>query len=378
MNLKSDYGINNTNSSDSLYLYTIERLLKVVQELSATHDIQSVMDIVRHSVRELTGSDGATFVLRDGNYCYYAEEDAITPLWKGNRFSMDICISGWVMMNRQPTIIEDIYIDSRIPIDVYKKTFVQSLAMVPIKTKDPIGAIGCYWSEKYKPTPEQIKVLQVLADTAAIAMDNINYQNDIASKAKQLEEAMDGTMMTIAKMVEQKDLYTSGHQRRVSIIAFDIAKEMGLSQENCELIRRAGIIHDIGKIGIPSELLSKPGKLTNVEFNLIKTHSEQGYEILKDVNFLLPIAKIALQHHEHLDGSGYPYGLVGDEIILEARILCVSDVFEAMTSHRPYRPALSLEDALNELECNKGRYYDGNVVDALVKLVKYKNYEIPV
>lgn len=378
MDFQSNYRFNNINKSDSLHLYTIEKLLKVVQELSATHTIQSVMDIVRHSVRELTGSDGATFVLRDGDYCYYAEEDAITPLWKGLRFPMDICISGWVMVNRQPTIIEDIYTDSRIPIDVYKKTFVQSLAMVPIKTNDPIGAIGCYWSEKYKPTPEQIKVLQVLADTAAIAIDNINYQNDIASKAKQLEEAMDGTMLAIAKMVEQKDLYTSGHQRRVGIIAFDIAKEMELCQEDCELIRRAGIIHDIGKIGIPSELLAKPSMLTIAEFNLIKTHSEQGYEILKDVNFLLPIAKIALQHHEHLDGSGYPYGLKGDEIMLEARILCVSDVFEAMTSHRPYRPALGLVDALNELENNKGKYYDISVVDALVKLVKEKNYELPV
>lgn len=370
--------INYANGSDSIYLYTIERLLKVVQELSSTHDIQSVMDIVRHSVRELTGSDGATFVLRDGNNCYYAEEDAISPLWKGLRFPMDICISGWVMMNRQPTIIEDIYLDSRIPIDAYKETFVQSLAMVPIKTNNPIGAIGCYWSEKYKPTPEQVKVLQVLADTAAIAMDNISYKDDIAGKAAQLEEAMDGTMLAIAKMVEQKDLYTSGHQRRVGIIAFDIAQEMGLSRDNCELIRRAGIVHDIGKIGIPSELLSKPSKLTKFEFDLIKTHSEQGYEILKDVRLLLPIAKIALQHHEHLNGSGYPYGLKGDEIMLEARILCVADVFEAMTSHRPYRPALGLYDTLNELESNKGKFYDIDVVDTLVKLVKEKNYEIPV
>lgn len=150
---------NNTEATACVTaLLLMEQLLKVVQQLSATHDMQSVMDIVRHSVRELTGSDGATFVLRDGDFCYYAEEDAITPLWKGLRFPIEICISGWVMHNRQPTIIEDIYKDNRIPIDVYRKTFVRILTMVPIKTNDPIGAIGCYWSKPYRPTAEQVQV----------------------------------------------------------------------------------------------------------------------------------------------------------------------------------------------------------------------------
>lgn len=242
----------------SIYIQTMEKLLHVVQELSAARNLDTVMDIVRHSVRDLTGSDGATFVLRDNDCCYYAEEDAISPLWKGNRFPMEVCISGWVMLNRKPAIVEDIYVDPRIPIDVYKKTFVKSLATVPIKTNDPIGAIGCYWGRKHCATPEQIKVLQVLADTAAIAMDNIHYQDIIAAKARQLEEAMDGTLLAIAKMVEQKDLYTAGHQRRVALIGLAIAEELGWDKDHCEKIFRAGVVHDIGKIGIPSELLSKP------------------------------------------------------------------------------------------------------------------------
>ncbi len=363
--------------NNSIYIYTMERLLHVVQELSATRDLTDVMDIVRHSVRDLTGSDGATFVLRENNFCYYAEEDAISPLWKGGRFPMESCISGWVMMNQKPAVIEDIFADSRIPIDVYKKTFVKSLAMVPIKTNDPIGAIGCYWSENHSATPEQIKVLQVLADTAAIAIDNIHYQSVIAIKARQLEEAMDGTMLAIANIVEHKDLYTSGHQRRVAMISMAVAEEMGWSPDRCETVFRAGIVHDIGKIGIPSELLSKPAKLTPFEFALVKTHPEAGYKILKDIPFFLPTAQIVLQHHERFNGSGYPYGLGRDKILPEAQVVGVADVFESMISHRPYRPALGMEAAMDELLMNRGILYNPDIVDAVVNLVKDKGYRVP-
>ncbi|WP_434133224.1 HD domain-containing protein [Sporomusa sphaeroides] len=355
----------------------MEKLLKVVQQLSATHDLQSVMDIVRHSVRQLTGSDGATFVLRDGNFCYYAEEDAISPLWKGLRFPMEICISGWVMQNRQPAIIEDIFEDKRIPIGVYQKTFVRSLAMVPIKSNDPVGAIGCYWSESRTPTLEEVEVLQVLADTAAIAIDNIGYRENIASQARQLEEAIDGTLLAVASMVELKDPYTSGHQRRVGIIAFDIAREMGWDIKRCEALRRAAIVHDIGKIGIPGELLAKPAKLTAPEFALIQTHAQMSYDILKEIKLLLPIAEIICQHHERLDGSGYPHGLTAEQILPEARIVTVADVFEAMTSHRPYRPSLGLKAALDELTRHSGTLYDAAAVTALVRLIKEKNYQPP-
>ena len=359
------------------YVITMERLLRVVQDLSASRDLNTVMNIVRHSVRDLTGSEGATFVLREGDNCYYAEEDAISPLWKGNRFPMEICISGWVMMHKTPTVIEDIFADARIPVDVYKKTFVKSLAMVPIRTNEPIGAIGCYWADHHRATQEQIKVLQVIADTTAIAIDNIYHQNIIEIKAKQLDETLKGTMLAIAKMVEQKDLYTSGHQYRVAMIGLAIATELGWCEERCEIVYRAGIVHDIGKIGIPSEILSKPAKLTQYEFALIKTHPEAGYQILKDLPLLLPIADIILQHHERMDGSGYPKGLRGSEILPEAQILTVADVFESMISHRPYRPALGQDVALDELVKNKGVLYNPEIVDALMNLVVNKGYQVP-
>ncbi len=361
----------------SMYIHIMEQLLHVVQKLSAARDLNTVMDIVRHSVRDLTGSDGSTFVLRDNDFCYYAEEDAVSPLWKGKRFPLQTCVSGWTILNKRPAIIEDVYADPRISMDIYENTFVKSLVMVPIRTENPIGAIGSYWSVRHMPTPEQIKVMQVLADTAAIAMDNIHSHSIIAIKARQLEEAMNGTMFAVAKMVEQRDLYTSGHQKRVAIIGLAIAEELGWPEERCESVFRAGIVHDIGKIGIPSELLSKPARLTPFEFALIKTHPEAGYEILKDVPLLLPIAQIILQHHERINGSGYPYGLQADEILPEAQILGVADVFESMISHRPYRPALGVDAAIEELVTNRGILYAPDVVDAMVNLVKNKGFEVP-
>lgn len=369
-----DFIQTNDVSGISAYVRAMERLLRVIQDLSASRDLNTVMDIVRHSVRDLTGSDGATFVLRDHDFCYYAEEDAISPLWKGSRFPMNTCISGWVMMNKEPAIIEDIFVDDRIPVDVYRKTFVRSLAMVPIRTNDPIGAIGCYWAQKHRATEEQVKVLHVLADTASIAMENIHYQRVIEQKAVQMEETLKGTMQAIATMVEQKDLYTSGHQQRVGMIGHAIAQELGWSAERCETVFRAGVIHDIGKIGIPGELLSKPAKLMPYEFAQIKTHSEAGYQILKDVPLLLPIAQIILQHHERLDGSGYPGGLKGDEILPEAQIVAIADVFESMISHRPYRAALGVDAAIDELVENKGRLYNSEMVEVLARLVLEKEF----
>lgn len=171
--------VRNPTSAGQSDCRTMERLVGVVQELSLARDLGAIMDIVRRAARELTGADGATFVLRDGNQCYYAEENAISPLWKGMRFPMEICISGWVMLNRQSTVIEDIYADSRIPAAAYQPTFVKSLAMVPIRTMAPLGAIGNYWARPYRPSQEQVKLLQVLADTTAVAMENVQVYSEL-------------------------------------------------------------------------------------------------------------------------------------------------------------------------------------------------------
>ena len=174
--------------------------------------------------------------------------------------------------------------------------------------------------------------------------------------------------------VERKDAYTAGHQRRVSDLARTIANEMGLPKEKVEGIRLAGVIHDLGKISIPAEILSKPGRITDLEFALIKTHPQVGYDILKTIVFPWPIAEIVLQHHERLNGSGYPLGLKKKDISLESKILAIVDVVEAMASHRPYRPALGIDKALEEIVKNKNILYDSHAANTCVKLFTEMNY----
>ena len=192
-----------------------------------------------------------------------------------------------------------------------------------------------------------------------------------------LRESLEQSIQTIADTVEARDPYTAGHQRRVAELAAAIAREMDLPEEQVTGIHLAATIHDLGKIHIPAEILSKPSRLNAIEYMLIKTHPQDGYDILKNVKFPWPIADIILQHHERLDGSGYPQGLKGDAILLEARILCVADVVEAMSSHRPYRPGLGIDAALEEITSSRGIQYDPQVVDACVALFREKKYVIP-
>jgi len=189
---------------------------------------------------------------------------------------------------------------------------------------------------------------------------------------ERLKKTMDAAIDTMSKIVEAKDPYTAGHQKNVSQIATFIAQEMKLPQNKIEGIRIASLIHDIGKISVPTELLNKSITLSDIEFSLIKDHSQIGYDILKSIDFSYPVAQIVLQHHERLDGTGYPNSLKGDEILLEAKIIGVADVVEAMSSHRPYRPALGIDAALEEISKNKAILYDSKVVDACLKIFKKK------
>jgi len=203
-------------------------------------------------------------------------------------------------------------------------------------------------------------------------------KEDITERKKaeeRLKKSMDATIETMSKIIEAKDPYTSGHQHRVCQLAVRIAQEMKLPPDKIEGIRIASLIHDIGKIGLPAEILSKPTTLTDIEFNLIKGHSQIGYDILKTIDFSYPVAQIVLQHHERLDGSGYPNKLKGDKILLEARIIGVADVVEAMSSHRPYRPSLGIDAALEEISQNKGILYDSEVVNVCLELFKEKGFK---
>ena len=190
-----------------------------------------------------------------------------------------------------------------------------------------------------------------------------------------LEKTMKGVVCTLAKVIEARDPYTAGHQQKVAYLACAIAQVMGLPNETIKAVHMAALIHDIGKVMVPSEILSKPGQLNDAEMNLIKMHPKVGYKILQTVTFPWPIDKIVIQHHERIDGSGYPMGLKDNDISLEAKILAVADVVEAMHSHRPYRPALGTEKALGHITENKGVLYDKKVVEACLKAFNKNDFQ---
>ena len=194
-------------------------------------------------------------------------------------------------------------------------------------------------------------------------------EQELHKTVEGLKRVLAGTVSALATTTEKKDPYTSGHQKRVAKLAGEIGSAMGLPAEFIDGLHTAGLLHDIGKIAVPSEILSKPSKLNNHEFALIKEHPQIGYEILKDIEFLRPVAIAVLQHHERMDGSGYPQELSGNDIVLEAKILTVADVVEAMSTHRPYRPALGITAALDEIEQRSGAIYDPLVVNACLKVM---------
>ena len=202
-------------------------------------------------------------------------------------------------------------------------------------------------------------------------------EEDLRAALERLGSSLESTINAIAMLSELRDPYTAGHQRRVTQLALAIAADLGLPDNRMQPLRVAGLLHDVGKIYVPSEILSKPGRLTDLEMGLARTHATASYDVIAAIKFPWPIADIVVQHHERMDGSGYPAGLKGDEITLEARILAVADVTEAMMSHRPYRPSLGLDKAVAEISANRGRLYDENAVDACIKILTEKGFTFP-
>jgi len=198
---------------------------------------------------------------------------------------------------------------------------------------------------------------------------------ELNQNRNKLEKVLEGIAYIMARVVEKRDSHTIGHQRRVSKLATSIAKEMKLPRDKIEGLKFASLVHDIGKLDLPIEIIIKPVKLYETEFNLIKNHPKTGYEILKNVDFPWPVAEIVFQHHEKIDGSGYPRELKRDEILIEAKILCVADVVEAMSSYRSYRPAISIDRTLNEISENKGILFAPEVVDACITLFREKDFK---
>lgn len=230
-----------------------------------------------------------------------------------------------------------------------------------------------YLSQKFPLFDEEGKLAGVsgistdITDYKRMAKENLDA--NIRHKA-----VLTDAIAAIAATLEQRDPYTAGHQRRVAELAVAIGGEMGLSGEITDGLYFGGLIHDIGKISVPTEILGKPGRLNDIEYGLIKTHSETGFEIIKDIDFPWPVPQMILQHHERMDGSGYPQGLGGEQILLEARILAVADVVEAMSANRPYRAGLGMQAALDEITRKRGAGLDAVVVDACLRLIREKGF----
>jgi len=205
--------------------------------------------------------------------------------------------------------------------------------------------------------------------------EKIQTEENLRQSYIKIQETLNATIKVISNIIESKDPYTAGHQVRVARLCTAIAEGLGFDKKSINAINITGLIHDIGKIGVPASILSKPSHLSNIEFEMVKTHSEIGYNIIKEIDFGYPIAEIIYQHHERLNGSGYPRGLNDSDIMFEAKILAVADTLESMTTHRPYRPALGIDKALKELELNSGTLYDSKVVNLCIQFFRKNKFK---
>jgi putative nucleotidyltransferase with HDIG domain len=248
---------------------------------------------------------------------------------------------------------------------------ILSYVTIPLRAADRlIGSLNLGFTTPDGPTEECAQIAEEVGNQLAIALRQAGLREEIEASCRRLSLALSQTVQALAAAAEVRDPYTAGHQKRVTELAVAIAEKLGLPSERIDGLQVAGLMHDIGKLAIPSELLSKPSKLTGTERALIQEHPKVAHEILQGIEFPWPVASIVFQHHERLDGSGYPLGLRGDDILLESRILAVADVVEAMASHRPYRPALGVEAALEEIRGGKGKRYDAQAVDACIAVIE--------
>jgi response regulator RpfG family c-di-GMP phosphodiesterase len=293
---------------------------------------------------------------------------------------------GRAIRNGQAQICQDIATDpSSVPWREQALAYgYRSSIALPLRDNGKVfGALSLYAATPQAFSADEIALLTEMADDLAFGVASLRTraERDRALDEQQhfqdrLQKGLSKTVQAIAATVEMRDPYTAGHQRQVADLAAGIAGEMGLHHQQAYAIHLAGIVHDLGKVAIPAELLSKPTRLTELESSLIRIHPQVGYDILKDIDFPWPIAQMVLQHHERMDGSGYPHGLKGDAILLEARILAVADVIEAMASHRPYRPGLGMDAALEEISRNRGVRYDADVADAALRLIRERGYQL--
>jgi HD-GYP domain-containing protein (c-di-GMP phosphodiesterase class II) len=279
-------------------------------------------------------------------------------------------------------ILHDIRAAS-LPSETVCSADVTGLAVLPLRHRGSVLGVACiYLSPDVPFDQDESRLLQELADDVAFGITSLRTRRErdrIAREhqlhAELLRQSLEESIQAIAATVERRDPYTAGHERRVAQLCDAIARGLGLDDDRRHGLRLAACIHDLGKIQVPSEILSKPARLEPIEMQLIRCHPQVGYEIVKDTKFPWPIADIILQHHEVLDGSGYPQCLKGEQILLESRILAIADIVEAMASHRPYRPALGIDAALAEILARRGTKLDTDAVDACIRVLRERAFE---
>ncbi len=295
--------------------------------------------------------------------------------------------AGWAIRTKAVVTMDDLASDERFAAMAEKalqRDYRSALAFPLLNDGEPFGALTIYSSETHAFTVEEVRIFGELADDTAFGVSALHMRQERdAARSRMMESleqigiTMRQTIQALATAVEKRDPFTAGHQQRVAQLCDALGREMGLPEHEVAGIELSALIHDVGKIYIPAEILSRPGRLTETEYSLVKYHPEMGRDIVSGVDFPWPVSETILAHHERMDGSGYPRGLQGEAIPLGARIIAVADVVEAMSSHRPYRPAIGIDAALAEIEQGRGRLYDATVVDACLRLFRDKGFSLP-
>jgi putative nucleotidyltransferase with HDIG domain len=360
----------------------IQTLKRFNQETKADLDLEQLSSSLVAAVANGMQSAGVYLLMPSqstGNYSIYAYSGqkskgrlyfaAHSPLVETMKQHYDI------IDNNDIDIIPSLLSLTEADRQVLEKNCIE--LMFPLKNDGNLSGM-LLLSNKLSNAPysnEERNLLKTVAADVAVNIENANLYENMKQKHSELQQAINGIVHAVTLVVETRDPYTAGHQRRVAELARAIARKMRLSEWQTMGIYIAGLLHDVGKVAVPTEILSKPGKISQYEFSIIKNHSQIGYDILQRIEFPWAVTDAILQHHERLDGSGYPAGLSGDEIIIEARILGVADVVEAMSSHRPYRPALGLQSALQEISQASGTLFDTEVVNACMSLLQQNESE---
>jgi PAS domain S-box-containing protein/putative nucleotidyltransferase with HDIG domain len=354
-------------------------LYRISSEANTAQDMHGLFELIRQHLGTiidtsnffvaLTQKDGRTISLA---YCT-DEQDGVNALTRGRTL-----VTYVVDHNRALLVTDNDIRQMRRAGEIDTvNSCVRVWLGVPLRLKDEvIGVLGVQnYHDPSVYTRKDQEILEFVSEQVAAAIERKKIDEEVKLNFQRLKKTSTSIIFTMAKILELRDPYTAGHQQRVARLACAIAREMGLSEDQVDGIFMAALIHDIGKIYVPAEILNRPARLNDTEMDLVKTHPSIGYDIVKEIDFSQPVDRMIVQHHERIDGSGYPNGIGDSKIILEARILAVADVVEAMASHRPYRPALSIDEALGEIDRYRDRLYDTRVVDACLKIFRNNNFK---